>query len=130
MKDVFERLKSVVSRAQKFVLNSGNDYRGPVNPVGLCRQIDNHRNRSRDFLVLAEHVPLEFTLIPDGSEPFPTGVVLIPLDDDLNFVSWDPQTATVMKLSSLQWCSDGTIEAACLENTGRNFTWEVLYKEH
>lgn len=134
----FESLVALTATASTFVLSGGGKYTGSVRPVGIVRQTSNDLRRILpfmshagilDFFVLAEHVPLEFTLEDiDGSEPYPTGVVLAPLNDNHQFANWNPQTKTLGSLLAFHWCSDGSMEAACIENTGRNFTFEVIFK--
>jgi hypothetical protein len=81
-------------------------------------------------LVLAEDVPLDaLGYESDGSEPYPTGIVLVMLTDDYDFLDWSPGTKTIdmLQMMGTPWCSDGSMESACVESSGR-FTWEIIFK--
>ena len=136
--DRFARLVTIARGADTFLLGY-DKYTGPIRPAGIVRQTSNNSRPipkrkdgglSQDYFVLADKVPLKFTLgdSVDGSEPYPTGVVLAPLNDNGDFLDWISQTKTLGSLQAIFWCSDGSIEAACAEESGRNFTWEVLFK--
>jgi len=138
LSEQFKQLEAVVRRASTFMFPGGYKYSGPIRPVGIVRQTSNDSGpipkrtdggRRQDYFVLAEHVPLEFTMGDDldGDEPYPTGVVLVMLNDHYEFLEWSPQTGTIESLQAIHWCSDGTMEAACVENSGR-FTYEVLFR--
>ena len=85
---------------------------------------------SQDYFVLADRVPLKFTLgdAVDGSEPYPTGIVLAPHNDNGEFLDWQPQTKTLGSLQQFSGAPTGRMEAACTEDGGKRFTWEILFK--
>src|ERR1700694_1294596 len=137
--DRFARLETIARGADTFLLGAGEKDTGPIRPAGIVRQTSNDSRPipkrkdgglSQDYFVLADKVPLKFTLgdAVDGSEPYPTGVVLAPLNDNGDFLDWIPQAKTLGPLQAIFWCSDGSIESACAENSGGRFTWEVLFK--
>lgn len=140
--DRFARLETIARGANAFVLGAGEKYTGPIRPAGIIRQTSNDSRPipkrkdgglSQDYFVLADKVSLKFTLgdAVDGSEPYPTGIVLAPLNDNGDFSDWYPQTKTLGSLQAIFWCSDGSIESACAESSGARFRWEVLFKrEH
>jgi hypothetical protein len=135
----FGKLVTVARSASTFVFNGGWRYSGPIRPAGIVRQLSNDSTpipkrkdggRSQGYLVLAEHVPLEFTMGDDvgGDEPYPTGIVLATLTDDYEFLDWSAATRTVGSLQAIHWCSDGTMESACAESGGGRFTWRVVFR--
>ena len=136
--DRFARLERITRSASIFLLGSGDKYTGPVRPVGIVRQTSNdstpipkgeNGSLSQNYFVLADHVPLEFTLGEvDGSEPYPTGVVLARLSDTYDFIDWIPQAKTLSYLQAIFWCSDGSMESACAENSGERFTYQVVFR--
>jgi len=138
LSEQFGRLETIARGASTFLFNGGYKYTGPIRPVGIIRQSSNDSTPipkrkdggpSQDYLVLSEHVPLEFTMGEDvdGDEPYPTGIVLATLNDNYEFLDWSPQTKTLGSLGAIHWCSDGSMEAACVESSGR-FTWLVIFK--
>ena len=131
----FRRLDVIARSASEYLFPSGHKYTGPIHPAGIIVMTGNpgrltpkDGQRSVLFLVLSEHVPTELFGCADGSEPYPTGIALVKLSNDYEFADWSPQTKTLGYLQAIFWCSDGTMEAACAEETGRNFTWEIIYK--
>jgi hypothetical protein len=135
----FRQLVMVARRANAFVFNGGWKYVGPIRPVGIVRQTSNDSTPipkrkdgglSQDYLVLAEHVPLEFTMGDDvcGDEPYATGIVLATLTDNCEVLDWSTETRTVGSLQAIHWCSDGTMESACAESSGGRFTWRVVFR--
>jgi hypothetical protein len=129
IKEKFAKLSMLAINANKLRFNGGVEYVGPVKPVGFIMQTDNRTGRSRKYLVIAEDVPLKYTLgNPDGSEPYPTGVVLAAVNDDYEFMDWNPESKTLGMLFAIHWCSDGTVESACTESSGKNFTFQVLFR--
>lgn len=134
----FRKLDSIARETSTFLFSGGWRYAGPIRPVGIVRQTStgsypipkrSDQGRFQNYLVIAEHVPLEFTMGEDvaGDEPYPTGVLLAPLTDDYGFIDWTPTTRTLASLQAIHWCSDGSMEAACTESSGR-FSWEVLFR--
>lgn len=134
----FQRLDAIASAASTFLFFSGWRYVVPALLVGIIRQTSTgyypipKRSDQRwfqNYLVLAERVPLEFTMEDDvaGDEPYPTGVVLAPLTENYAFIDWTPDTCTLASLNAIHWCSDGKMETACTESSGR-FNWEVLLR--
>jgi hypothetical protein len=134
----FLRLDEITVEASTFLFNDGWQYTGPVRPVGIIRQNStdsrpipkrSDQGRFQNYLVIAEHVSLDFTMGDDvaGDEPYPTGIVLSPLTDNYDFLDWVPHTRTLASLQAIHWCSDGSMETACAESSGR-FLWEVLLR--
>ncbi|HEX4019926.1 MAG TPA: hypothetical protein VHX63_02180 [Acidobacteriaceae bacterium] len=50
------------------------------------------------------------------------------MSDNGDFLDWLDQTKTLGSLQAIFWCSDGSLESACAENSGGRFSWEILFK--
>lgn len=139
LSEQFETLEALATTATTFLFPGGYRYTGPIRPVGIIRQTSNDSRpipkrkdggQFQNYLVLADDVPLDILgYESDGSEPYPTGIVLVMLNDDYDFLDWSPDTKTIdmLQMMGTPWCSDGSMESACAESSGR-FTWEIIFK--
>jgi hypothetical protein len=138
LSEQFRKLEAIARSVNTFVLGGGDKYLGPVEPVGIILQTSKNSMpipKRKDgglfqySFVLAEHVPLEFTMGQDvcGDEPYPSGVVLALLNDNCEFLDWNPETKSLAYLQTIPWCPDGSMESACVEASGR-FNFEVVFR--
>ena len=129
----YNRLETIVRCARVYLCANGDKYTGPVKPAGILSQtmhMDNHPNNGTYFhLVLSEHVPNErLSGLCDGSESHPTGIALVKLSDAYEFVGWSHEAKTLGHVTYLEAVPGGTMEGVCAEHSGRNFTWQIIYK--
>lgn len=128
----YERLVAIAQNAREYVFADGDRYTGPVRPAGILSQSlhmdGNPNNGIYYYLAISEHVPNELFEWLDNSLEYPTGVVLAKLSGNFEFIEWTPQTKTLGSIMYQESVPGGTMEGVCTGWSGRNFTWEIIYK--
>ena len=131
LSEQYQRLRHTVLNAQRFLWSDGQQYAGPIRPVGIYLWMSSHFHLLKYWFVLAERVPPEhLNGVWDEESPF--GFVTLDLDNNLEFVDWDPAANTFTKIYGSSG-NDGTMWGECryyANNSKTHVSMAVLIFEH
>src|SRR5713226_3073318 len=113
LNEQYRKLKETVLSAERFLWSDDELYRGPIKPVGIYLWMSSHHHLLKYWFVLAESVPSEH-LSDTWDEESSVGIVTLELDNNLEFVDWDPTTKTFGQvMGSCRPDGDGTVRDEC-----------------
>ena len=84
----FDRLLDAIKTVKTFWFNDTQQYLGPLNPVGIIQYFHTDINKTHNWLVLCEHVPIRYLPFDPKDLP-PTAIVMAALDENYAFVDFD-----------------------------------------
>lgn len=127
----YQKLKEIASNANKFLWRGGDEYSGPVDPVGIIIRTDCRFHTISYWFVLAENVSPEY-LGAAWDEESPAGVIYVGLDQNFEFIEWDTVSKTLGYIcgdSSPNGDVAGLCEA-CANNPNAKVSDSLLFFEH
>lgn len=92
----FQKLRDTILQAKKLNWNGGDEYIVPVSPIAIGTMTLLKRNKSFNFLIVSERVPIKYIPFDDDSG-FPLGFVSTELEDNFELIGWDSASKTLNK---------------------------------